>query len=70
MRSAIKFYEEELENYGQLLANDQEAAYLRLAHIGICNTCRNAEAERKEKQGWIIIFFRGPKYLRSLVADH
>ncbi len=32
-----------------------------MAHIGIRNTCRNAEAEQKDKQGWIIIFFRGPK---------
>ncbi len=32
-----------------------------MAHIEICNSCRNAEAEQKDKQGWIIIFFRGPK---------
>ncbi len=37
-----------------------------MAHIGICNTCRNAEAERKDKQSWIIIFFRGPYTVRSL----
>ncbi len=36
-----------------------------MPHIGICNTCRNAEAEEKDKQGWIFIFFRGP-----LVALH
>ncbi len=31
-----------------------------MAHIGICNNCRNAEAEQKDKQGWTIIIFRGP----------
>ncbi len=27
-----------------------------MAHIGIRNSCRNAEAEQKDKQGWVIIF--------------
>ncbi len=40
-----------------------------MAHIGIYNTCRNAEAERKDKQSWIIIFFRGPYTVRSLARN-
>ncbi len=39
-----------------------------MAHIEICNSCCNAEAEQKEKQVWIIIIFRGPKVFVQLVV--
>ncbi len=38
--------------------------------IVLCNPCRDTEAGSKDKQNWMIICFRGPKYRRNRSDVH